>query len=41
MSLRLYFTRAQFFDSHAHSQRVHSAAASPLSTVFYTKEREG
>ena len=36
-----YFTRAQFLASHVHSQRVHSAAASPLLTAFYTKEWEG
>ena len=41
LSLSLYFTRAQFFGSYAHTQRVHSAAAGPLSTAFYTKEREG
>ena len=41
LTLSLNFTRAQFFASHAHSQRVHSAAAGPLSTAFYTKEREG
>ena len=35
------FTRAQFFASHTHSQRVHSAAAGPRSTALYTKEREG
>ena len=41
LSLSLYFALEQFFASHAHSQRVHSAAASPLSTALYTKEREG
>ena len=41
LSLCLHLTRAHFFSSHAHSQRVHSAAASPLSTALYTKEREG
>ena len=31
----------QFLASHAHSQRVHSAAAIPLSTALYIREREG
>ena len=30
LSLNLHFTRAQFFASHARSQRVHSAAALPF-----------
>ena len=29
LSSSLHFTRTQFFDSHAHSQRVHAAATSP------------
>ena len=33
-------TREQFFVSHAHSQRVHSAAAGLLKTALYTSERE-
>ena len=41
LSLSLHFTRAQFVASHAHSQPVHSAAARPLSTALYNKEREG
>ena len=30
----LDFTRAQFFSGHAHSQRVYSAAAGPLTTAL-------
>ena len=36
LSLSLHFTRAQFFASHAHSQRVLSVAAGPLTTALYT-----
>ena len=36
LTLRLHFTRAQFFASHSHSHRMR-----PLMTEFYTKEREG
>ena len=39
--LSLHFTRAQFFANHAHSQRVHLAAARPPSTALYIKERMG
>ena len=35
------FNGEQFFASHAHSQRVHLAAAGPLTTAFYTTERGG
>ena len=36
LALSLQFTHAQFFASHAHSQRVHSAATDPLTTALYT-----
>ena len=39
--LSLNFTRAQFFDSHAHFHGVHSAAAGPLPNALYTAEQEG
>ena len=35
-ALSLHFASAQFFVSHAHSQRVHSAAAGQLTTALYT-----
>ena len=40
LSLSLHFTRAQFFAGHDIYQRVHSSAASSLSTVLYTKGLE-
>ena len=35
------FYRAQFFTSHAHSQRVQSAVAGQLTTALFTSELEG
>ena len=41
LTLNLRFTCAQFIASHAHSERVHSAATGPLRTTMNTAEREG
>ena len=41
LTLCLHFTPAQFFDMKAHSQRVLSAAAGPLTTAFYTAKQVG
>ena len=35
LTLSLHFTSAQFFANHPDSQRVHSAAAGPLTTAMY------
>ena len=41
LTLSLHYTCAQFFASHAHSQRVHSAAAGSLTTALYSTARSG
>ena len=38
---QLHDTRAQFFASYSHFERVHSTAAEPLPTALYTTEKEG